>query len=139
MMDSFLYLTNCLKTEIFVSPINGVGTKALVDMNVGDSVFDFWRGETNNYQISIDEFNTLPAHAKMMILKSYENKEQSSVIAFKLTKDCYWNLANPWAYVNTSDSNNISNIDNYKRVVTKPIKAGEELIGNYDLTKTILK
>ena len=139
MKDPFEYLLNYLKTDIFPSPIHGIGTRALVDMNPGDSVFDRWKGDTRVYTLTHDEFNELPNTSKQMILKSYENKEEYPVIWFRLYKDCYWNLANPWAFTNTNDKNNKANIDSHNRVVIRPIKAGEELIGTYDLEKTILK
>jgi hypothetical protein len=89
------------------------------------------------YILPKDEFNTLSESSKFLILKSYENKEQYPYIWFRLFKDSYFNLSNPWAYVNTKE--NEGNIDSVTKKVIKPIKQGEELFGTYNLKNTILK
>ena len=47
------------------------------------------------------------------------------------------NLSNPWAYVNTKETD--GNVDSVTKKVIKPIKQGEELFGTYNLENTILK
>lgn len=136
-MDVLDYLKNHIKTDIGISPIHGIGTFALRDMEPGELVFRAWLDDSRVYTISREEFEELPNHSKQMILKGYENRPNYPVVWFRLYKDCYWNLANPWAFTNTAGKD--GNIDSHKRVVLKPIKAGEELLGTYDLESTILK
>jgi len=138
-MDVLEYLTVHIKTDIAPSPIHGIGTFALRDMQPGEAVFRNWISDSRIYTLTHEEFDSLPQYSKKMILKGYENSKENPLIWFRLYKNCYWNLANPWAFTNAADSNNIANIDSHKRLVTRPIKAGEELIGTYDLEKTILK
>ena len=138
-MDVLDYLKTHIKTDIAPSPIHGIGTFALRDIEPGEIVFRNWLGDSRIYTLTHDEFNSLPNHSKQMILKGYENKEEYPVIWFRLYNDCYWNLANPWSFTNTADENNKANIDSKERIVIRPIKSGEELIGNYNLDTTILK
>ena len=89
------------------------------------------------YILPKDEFNTLSESSKFLVLKSYENKEQYPYIWFRLFRDSYFNLSNPWAYVNTKETD--GNVDSVTKKVIKPIKQGEELFGTYNLKNTILK
>ena len=104
---------------------------------MGEDVFVKWDGESKVYTISLEYFNSLPSYVKHMILKSYENKEEYPFIWLRLYKDSYFNLANPWAYVNTKEKD--GNVDSIGKKVIKPIKKGEELFGTYNLENTILK
>ncbi len=136
-MKPFTYLNEYLTTDIAPSSTHGIGTFALRDLKVGEDVFIRWNGETKVYILPKDEFNTLSESSKFLILKSYENKEQYPYIWFRLFKDSYFNLSNPWAYVNTKEKE--GNIDSVTKKVIKPIKQGEELFGTYNLKNTILK
>ena len=136
-MKPLTYLNEYLKTDIAPSSTHGIGTFALRDLKVGEDVFIRWKGETKSYIVSNDEFDTLPESSKFLILKSYENRNEYPFIWFRLFKDSYFNLSNPWAYVNTKETN--GNIDSVTKKVIKPIKQGEELFGTYNLENTILK
>jgi len=136
-MKPFTYLNECLKTDIAPSTTHGIGTFALRELEVGEDVFIRWNGETKSYIVSNDEFDTLPESSKFLILKSYENKNEYPFIWFRLFKDSYFNLSNPWAYVNTKEEN--GNVDSLTKKVITPIKKGEELFGTYNLENTILK
>ena len=136
-MTIFDYLDNFVTTDIAPSPVHGIGTFALRDLEVGEDVFVKWDGESKVYTISLEYFNSLPSYVKHMILKSYENKEEYPFIWLRLYKDSYFNLANPWAYVNTKEKD--GNVDSLTKKVIKPIKSGEELFGTYNLENTILK
>ena len=136
-MKQFTYLNEHLKTDIAPSTTHGIGTFALRDLKVGEDVFIRWEGETNSYVVSDEEFDTLPESSKFLILKSYENRNEFPFKWFRLFKDSYFNLSNPWAYVNTKETN--GNIDSVTKKVIKPIKQGEELFGTYNLKNTILK
>jgi hypothetical protein len=136
-MKPFTYLNEHLKTDIAPSSTHGIGTFALRDLNVGEDVFIRWDGQTNSYIVSVEEFDTLPESSKFLILKSYENRNEYPFIWFRLFKDSYFNLSNPWAYVNTKETD--GNVDSVTKKVIKPIKQGEELFGTYNLKSTILK
>lgn len=136
-MNIFEYLTNSIKTDIAPSSIHGIGTFALRDLEIGEDVFVKWDGDSKVYTISLEMFEGLPSYVKMLILKSYENKKEYPFIWFRLFNDSYFNLSNPWAYVNTKESD--GNVDSVTKKVIKPIKAGEELFGTYNLENTILK
>lgn len=135
-MEVLDYLRNCIKTDIAPSPIHGIGTFALRDMEVGEEVFIKWDGDTRVHTLTYSEFDTLPFYTQKLILKSYENKRNEyPVIWFRLFKGSYFNLSNPWAYTNTAEEN--GNVDSEKRIVIKPIKAGNEILGTYKLKNTI--
>jgi hypothetical protein len=135
-MEVIAYLTNHLRTDLGPSPIHGVGTFALKDIEIGEPVFYLWPNESKVYTITFDEYKELPNYIKTMIKKSYENKAEYPVIWFRLTKNCYWNLANPLAYTNTGEEN--ANFDSYKRIAIKKINKGEELLGTYKLENTLI-
>ena len=136
-MDTFTYLNSCIKTDIAPSPIHGIGTFALRDIKAGESLFERWDGETTTYTLTHSEFEQLPIYVKRIIIKSYENKRgEYPFVWFKLYNDGYFNLSNPWAYTNTAEIN--GNVDSEKRIVIKPIKAGEEILGTYTLKNTII-
>ena len=136
-MEVLEYLKPHLKTDIAPSPRHGIGTFALTDIKVGEPVFMLWPNESRVYTIDRSEFEELPDFTKRLILKSYLNKSDYPLIWFRLFKDCYFNLANPLVYTNTAEKD--GNFDSMKRVAVKPIKAGEEILGNYKLEDTILK
>jgi SET domain-containing protein len=135
-MDVVEYLANHLKTDIAPSPIHGIGTFALKDIEVGEPVFMLWPNESRIYTLTKEEFESLPTSSKRMIKKSYLNKPEYPVIWFRLFKDCYFNLANPLVYTNTAE--NDGNFSSTTRLAIKPIKAGEEILGNYKLEDTLL-
>ena len=135
-MDVIEYLTHHVKTDIAPSPIHGIGTFALRDIEIGETIFDMWPHDTRVYTIEKSEFNELPNYTKRMIIKSYENKPEYPFIWFRMFKDCYFNLANPLVYTNAGDKN--ANFDSTTRKAIKTIKAGEEILGNYKLKNTLL-
>jgi hypothetical protein len=136
-MDVIEYLQQCIKTDIRPSQIDGIGTFALRDIEVGETLFEVWSGDTRIYTIEKSEFEKLPNHTKKLILKGYINKPEYPVYWFRLFKDCYWNLANPIMHTNTAEKN--GNFNSVTKKVIKPIKAGEEILGTYNLNDTILK
>jgi|TARA_R110000796_G_scaffold169388_2_gene286246 hypothetical protein len=137
-METFKYLNNCIKTDIAPSQIHGIGTFALRDIKIGESLFEKWDGETTNYTLTHSEFEKLPIYVKRIILKSYENKRgEYPFVWFKLYADTYFNLANPLAYTNTLGVEN-ANFNTQNKIAIKNIKVGEELFGTYDLDSTIL-
>ena len=135
-MDTYEYLSTHIKTYIKPSPIQGIGTFALRDIEVGETLFEKWKGESRIYTMEKDDFKNLPKYVKRVILKSYLNKPEYPVIWFRLFEDCYFDLANPIVYTNTGEKN--GNFDSVTKKVIKPIKAGEEILGTYKLEDTLL-
>ena len=135
-MDVYGYLSNHITTDIAPSPIHGIGTFALRDLEVGESLFEKWEGPSRIYTLEKEEFESLPNHVKRMILKSYENKPNYPVYWFRLFEDCYFNLANPIVYTNTDGD--AGYFESITQKVIKPIKAGEEILGTYNLENTLL-
>lgn len=135
-MDVIEYLTNHIKTDIGPSPIHGVGTFALRDIEEGEPIFTLWRGDTRIYTIDKQEFDKLPKYSKKLIYKSYENRDEYPVIWFRLFQNCYWNLAAPLCFTNTDKWG--GNFNTTTKIANRRILAGEELLGNYTLENTIL-
>lgn len=135
-MDVYDYLSKYITSYIKPSPIHGIGAFALRDLEVGEKLFTTWKGPSRIYTLDKGEFNNLPEYVKGMILKSYLNKPEYPVVWFRLFEDCYFDLANPIVYTNTGEKN--GNFDSSTKLVIKPIKAGEEILGNYNLEDTLL-
>lgn len=131
------YLTEGVKSELRPSDIHGIGTFAIRDIKKGEEIFQRWKGTTRVYVMEIKEFDKLPDYSKRLITKSYVNKpnEQKGLYWFRLYKDCYFNLANPWKYVNTAEED--GNICSVKRVALRDIKKDEEILSNYKLKDTL--
>jgi hypothetical protein len=136
-MTPFENLTDCITTDTGISTIHGVGTFAVRDIKEGEKLFPRWKGDTGLFVLSNEEFSLLPEHSQRLVLKSYESeRDKYPFVWFRLYKDCYFNLANPWVYVNTLEGK--GNIDHVNRTASRFIKAGEEIIGTYKLNNTIL-
>jgi hypothetical protein len=135
-MNAYHYISNYITTDIAPSELHGIGTFALRDLEVGESLFKPWNGGSRIYTMEKDRFDDLPDYVRRMVIKSYENKPEYPVIWFRLFNDCYFNLANPIVYTNTAGKD--GNFDSVTKKVIKPIKAGEEILGTYNLENTLL-
>lgn len=134
-MDVFNYLNTKIKTKIGPSDIHGIGTFALRDLEVGEPLFEKWKGQTRVYVLNKEDFQVLPDFVKQTIKKSYVQQDEYPVIWFRLFRDCYFDLANPIIYTNTGEEN--GNFDSLTKKVIKPIKSGEEILGTYNLKDTL--
>lgn len=132
-ITAYQYVRDCIKTDTGQSNVHGIGTFALCDIKQGEQVFPLWQGETKVYSITTEEFNALPRQSQNMILKSYENNKSNSYW-FKLYKDGYFNLANPYVFMNTAEEN--GNVDSGTGIALRNINEGEEILGNYKLENT---
>jgi hypothetical protein len=135
-MEPVDYLTNHIKTEIKPSPTHGIGTFALRDLEVGETLFERWKGDTKIYTMDKSKFKRLPDYLRRIIKKSYVQDNSYPVIWFRLFRDCYFDLANPIIYTNTLEED--GNFDSITKTVIKPIKKGEEVFGTYNLKETLL-
>lgn len=134
-MNPEKYLRDNLKTELGQSQVHGIGTFALRDIEVGETLFERWKGNTQIYVMEKHIFRELPEYLKMIITKRYVQDDSYPVIWYRLFRDCYYDLANPIIYTNTLEEN--ANFDSVTKKVIKPIKAGEEIFGNYKLKNTL--
>jgi len=132
------YIKNHIKTELFISPIHGIGTIAIRDIREGEKLFPRWKHRTGVFLSTPEEFESLPDYSKELVLKSYVNNLtiQKGYYWYRLFKDCYFNLANPWRWVNTSEKNN--NVCSETKLVVKDIQKGEEILSNYNLKNTLI-
>lgn len=137
LVDVTTHLLHGLKSELRPSPIHGIGTFAIRDIKKGEKMFPRWGGMTRVYLMKPKEFEKFPNHVKKLICKSYVNKpeEQEGFYWFRLYKGAYFNLANPWTYVNTGEED--GNICSEKRVALRDIKKDEEILSNYKLKDTL--
>ena len=135
-MEVLDYLKNHIKTQIGPSPIHGIGTFALRDLEVGETLFEKWKGDTRVHVLSKEDFQELPEFVKRTIKKSYVQNDDYTIIWLRLFQDCYFDLANPIIYTNTGEEN--GNFDSLTKKVIKPIKKGEEILGTYKLEDTLL-
>ena len=60
--------------------------------------------------------------------------DSKACVMIEVHKDGYFNLTNPFAYMNTAEEN--GNVDSATGIALKDIKAGEELMGTYKLENT---
>jgi len=136
-LDVTTYLIEGVKTELRPSEIHGVGTFAIRDIEKGEKMFPRWKGTTRVYVMKVDNFEKFPDYVKRMVTKSYVNKpeEQKGLYWFRLYKDCYFNLGNPWRYVNTAEED--GNMCSENRVALRDIKKDEEILSNYILKDTL--
>ena len=51
-MEVIEYLKNHIRTDLAPSPIHGIGTFALRDIEIGEPIFYLWGGDTRVYTIT---------------------------------------------------------------------------------------
>ena len=137
-MNANEYLNIHVKTDIRPSPIHGIGTFALRDIEIGEPIFVHWPYETQMFLINKVLFEKLPTYIKQLIFKTFDNNQNDlskENYWFKLHNGCYWNLCEPLAFTNTGELN--YNFNTISGIVTKKILAGEEVLGSYYLKNTI--
>ena len=139
MDDAFMYLKDCVNTDIRPSNIHGVGTFALTNIRAGEPMFVKWHGDSNVFLIRKDQYNDLPTYIQRILLKSYENDlNVQDFVWFRLTQGCYFNLSNPYAYINAA-SRADANFESTLGIAIKDINDGDEILGTYTLKNTILE
>lgn len=137
-MDANEYLNIHVKTDIRPSPIHGIGTFALRDIEIGEPIFVPWPHETKVFLIDRVLFDVLPTYIKKLIFKTFDNNQtdlSKRQYWFKLYNGSYWNLCEPLVFTNTGQEH--SNFLTSSGIVTKKIFAGEEVLGSYYLKNTI--
>lgn len=144
-MSVVSYLLNNVNCILKPSSIHGVGFFAIRDIEIGEYVFTPWLGDTDIYHITQDELQTLPTELQSNILNTFSNcinyldtkgiqhsiPKDYTKIFFPLTNSCYWMYAYPRMYINSGFHNSNVDIKSINPIAIRPIKKGEEILGDY--------
>lgn len=145
-MSVLEYLNNEVTAILKPSPLGGVGFFAVKDIEIGESVFEPWYGESGIYSITQEELFTLPIQLQKNLYETFHHKidyidkdgnEQSipkeyGKLFFPLERGYHWIYLWPKMFMNSGLLNgNVNSNDNILPVVVKRIKEGDEILGNY--------
>jgi hypothetical protein len=132
-MTPFEYLKNHVNTKLAPSKVHGVGIVAMRDLEIGESVFTNWEGESGVYYLTEDELNSLDVNVKSHLLDMFEFTMIDGKIMYMmhLTKNCHWIFNTPIHWVNSCSYNESPNFDRITLKTITKIKAGDELYTKY--------
>jgi hypothetical protein len=145
-MTPFEYIKNCVVSILKPSRIHGVGFFAIRDIELGESIFDPWFGESGIYHITHDELTHLPEELQQMIIETFDNQmyyidkknqeqyvgKEYGKIFFPLEKGYHWIYIWPKTFINSGlDKANVDTINHINPVSKRKIFRGEELLANY--------
>ena len=145
-MSPLEYLQQKVVAILKPSPIEGVGFFAVRDIEVGEFVFEPWVGESGIYSITQEELFTLPNQLQKNIYETFDHKmgyvdkdgveqhipKEYGKIFFPLERGYHWIYIFPKMFMNSGLNNSNVNSNNYMfPMVTKKIREGEEILGNY--------
>lgn len=140
------YLETKVSCILKPSRIGGVGFFAIRDIEPGEIMFEPWLGDSGIYSITQDELFTLPPLLEKNIYETFNNKisyidkagteisipKQYGKLFFPLEKGCHWIYVWPKMFMNSGLKNgNVNSNDHTLPIVTKKIKEGDEILGNY--------
>lgn len=127
--EVFYHLLKNVKTEIKISPVNGVGVFAIKDILKGEEVFPAWNYESGIYLIPNDKLNLLPDSVKILLHKYFINEECGYKI-IRLFKGLNF-LFHGFSYCNSAYPNiEKVNMDN-NGFALRDILEGEEILEWY--------
>lgn len=127
--EVFYHLLKNVKTEIKISPVNGVGVFAIKDILKGEEVFPTWNYESGIYLIPNDKLNLLPDSVKILLHKYFINEECGYKI-IRLFKGLNF-LFHGFSYCNSAYPNiEKVNMDN-NGFALRDILEGEEILEWY--------
>lgn len=127
--EVFYHLLKNVKTEIKISPVNGVGVFAIKDILKGEEVFPVWNYESGIYLIPNDKLNLLPDSVKILLHKYFINEECGYKI-IRLFKGLNF-LFHGFSYCNSAYPNiEKVNMDN-NGFALRDILEGEEILEWY--------
>lgn len=127
--EVFYHLLKNVKTEIKISPVNGVGVFAIKDILKGEEVFPVWNYESGIYLIPNDKLNLLPDSVKILLHKYFINEECGYKI-IRLFKGLNF-LFHGFSYCNSAHPNiEKVNMDN-NGFALRDILEGEEILEWY--------
>jgi hypothetical protein len=145
-MSVLEYLNTKVTAILKPSPLGGIGFFAVKDIEVGESVFEPWYGESGIYSITQEELFKLPIQLQKNLYETFHHKidyidkdgnEQSipkeyGKLFFPLERGYHWIYLWPKMFMNSGLRNgNVNSNDNILPVVVKRIKEGDEILGNY--------
>jgi hypothetical protein len=132
-MTLYAYLKNHVNTKLAPSKVHGVGIVAMRDLEIGESVFTNWEGESGVYYLTEDELNSLDVNVKSHLLDMFEFVKVDDIwlMQIHLNKNCHWIFKDPIHWVNSCLYNESPNFDRLTLKVLKKIKSGEELYTKY--------
>ena len=123
------HLITNVKTKLSVSPLHGVGVFAIRDINVGESVFPIWEGDSFMYAIPNERLSDIPNEV-LELLDMYFINDECGFKIIRLFKGMNF-LFHGTAYCNsawpTKENTNIE----ITGVALRDIKAGEEILEWY--------
>lgn len=127
--EVFYHLLKNVKTEIKISPINGVGVFAIKDILKGEEVFPVWNYDSGIYLIPNKKLELLPFNVQILLDKYFINEECGYKI-IRLFKGLNF-LFHGFSYCNSAYPNaeNV-NVDN-KGFALRDISEGEEILEWY--------
>jgi hypothetical protein len=132
-MTPFEYLKKHVNTKLAPSKVHGVGIVALRDLEIGESVFTNWEGESGVYYLTEDELNSLDDNLKSHVLDmfEFEKVDDKWMLSINLNKNCHWIFKTPLHWVNSCHYNETPNFDKTTLTTMKKIKVGDELYTRY--------
>lgn len=123
------HLSNNVKTQIGVSPIDGVGVFAIKNIKKGEQVFPTWEFASGLYVIPNERMHEIPIEVQKLLHKYFINGECGYKI-IRLFKGFNF-LFHGFSYCNSAyKTDYIQNIDNDGFALID-IKAGEEILESY--------
>lgn len=145
-MNQYDYLKNKVSGILTPSRINGVGFIAVRDIEVGERIFEPWLGDSGIYSITHEELFSLPKLLQKNIYETFTNKisyvskngnvvnvdKKYGEIFFPLEQGYHWVYIWPLMFLNSGLNKSNVNCNDYTLpIVTKHIRKGEEILGNY--------
>ena len=127
------HLSTNVKTKLSVSPLHGVGVFTIRDINVGESVFPIWEGDSFMYAIPNERLSDIPNEV-LELLDMYFINDECGFKIIRLFNGMNF-LFHGTSYCNSAWPNKEdANID-ITGIALRDIKAGEEILEWY--TKNI--
>lgn len=139
-MNVYDYIKNFVNVRLEPSKIQGVGVFALRDIDINEKLFVEWDGETGEYFLSQEEFDTLDSDIKNHVLNMYGYKKINNqyMLSVILVKNCHWIFKSPLHWVNSCAWDEQPNFEKETLKTIRKIKKGEEILlkyGKYDKFK----
>ena len=140
------YLQQKVVSILKPSSIEGVGFFAIRNIEIGESVFEPWWGDSGIYSITHDELFTLPNQLQKILYETFDNKiayvdkngdeqyvsTEYGKIFCPLEHGYHWIYLWPKMFMNSGlNKSNVDSNSNIIPIATRKIKEGEEILGNY--------
>jgi hypothetical protein len=123
------HLSTNIKTKLSVSPLHGVGVFAIRDINVGESVFPIWEGDSFMYAIPNERLSDIPNEV-LELLDMYFINDECGFKIIRLFNGMNF-LFHGTAYCNSAWPNKENTNIDITGIALRDIKAGEEILEWY--------